>query len=154
MKTRFLVLFAIASLLFSCYDDDYPIYTEYINEDPGLSLTEARLSRDGDVIEITSSKDVSINYILAENMELISDQQVVVSDKYHNHIRNYGWFSVTTHRNTITGRDYKITIEVQPNHTDQERRVPIYCLYCWTRSPGHPYTLFGPEVQVSFIQEK
>lgn len=154
MKTYYLIIAALAlPLFFSCKDEEPQDYTYRIDEDPELNFTKTRLSKDGDVTEITSTKDVSINYLLGGDFELIDEKQEVVSDKIHIERKDYGWVTVSKVHNTALGTDYKIKIEVKPNDTGVERKVPIY-LYCWVSTHKCPYAFYGQPVDTCFIQEK
>lgn len=122
MKKAIFLLCALFSLLSSCEDVDGGL------TDPKLNISEYTFSKEGGHLEVYSTLDYHLIIARPYGCE---DNTVTSGEKYGVPFVKNDWFTVSF----ITG-DYKkygwlkiISIDVQPNDTGAERKIPVEILY-------------------------
>ena len=149
MKKIFFLLIA-TSLFFSCNNDvpDGPnpdvFLPEYEKHEPELNTTEGIISKDGGRIEIVSGSKVSLVPELPQEYDNIEKETYVISDKIWHYVWRCDWFTITSIYDINAMTTYRLIIDVEPNTTGKERKVPLIIRTAWK------YDCIG----TNFVQEK
>ena len=149
MKKIFFLLIA-TSLFFSCNNDvpDGPnpdaFLPEYEKHEPELNTTEGIISKDGGRIEIVSGSKVSLIPELPHEYDNIEKETYVISDKIWHYVWRCDWFTITSIYDINAMTTYRLIIDVEPNTTGKERKVPLIIGAYWK----------GNFINTNFVQEK
>ena len=154
MKKLLLILFA-AFLLTGCNNDGdgiFYIYEKFPEEKyPELNMTGGVLSSNGDRIEIVTSNGIGICAEVMDEQESRNAERLprkAVSDKVWHEVIKCSWFTLTNVYDVSTELYNRIIVEVEPNTTGENRKVPF--------SIGHKgsYDYIFQSIETDFMQEK
>ena len=141
----------IATSLFFCCDNDIPgnsnpddFLPEYEKHEPELNTTEGIISKDGGRIEIVSGSKVSLIPELPHEYDNIEKETYVISDKIWHYVWRCDWFTITSIYDINAMTTYRLIIDVEPNTTGKERKVPLIIGAYWK----------GNFINTNFVQEK